>query len=107
MKKNIRDFLKYLEKETPITVDLSTISPTIKTVNSINYPIYVNVLGINEGTLGLAIISCGCKNCKNIAGLEVLYGKNGGHVLDAELVKQQIKSAIPAMPVQIRNVDEE
>ena len=107
MKKNVRDFLNYLEKETSISIDLSTISPTIKTVNTTNNPICVNVVGINHGTLGMTVISCGCKNCKNIICVEVLFGKNGGEISDAEFVKEQIKSAVPAMPVEIRNVDDD
>lgn len=107
MKRKVKDFLKYLKIKTSINVDLSTISPTIKTVNSINYPIQVNVVAINDGIMGLAIISCGCQNCKIVLGLEVLYGKNGSEINDAEFVKKQIKSAVPAMPVQIRNVDDE
>ena len=106
MKKNVKDFLKYLEMETSITIDLSTISPTQKTVNSINYPIYVNVVAINGGTLGLVVISCGCKNCNNITGLDILYGKNGSELFDAEFVKKQIKSAVPTMPVTISLVDD-
>lgn len=107
MKKNVRDFLLYIEKETSINVDLSTVSKTHKTVNSINYPIHVNVVGINKGLMGLAVISCGCKNCKNITGIEVLYGQNGSEIIDAQIVKKQIKSAVPAMQIQIRNVDDD
>lgn len=107
MKKNVRDFLNYLEKETSITIDLTTISPTQKLRNSINQPILINVLGINQGTLGLAVMSCGCKNCKNVIGVGVLYGQNGSELSDAEFVKSQIKSAAPAMQVEIRLVDED
>lgn len=107
MRKNVRDFLKYLESDTSITVDLSTTSKTQKTVNSINYPILVNVVGINDGKLGLAVITCGCQNCKNICGVEVLYGKNGSDISDAQLVKEQIKTAVPAMQVEIRLIDDD
>jgi hypothetical protein len=106
MKKNVKDFLKYLEKETSITFDLLTISPTQKLCNSINQPIHINVLGINDGQLGLTVISCGCKKCKNIIGIEVLFGENGGELYDAVIVQNQLKIAVPTMPVKIRNVDE-
>ena len=106
MKKNKKDFLKYIEKETSITIDLTTISPTQKTVNSVNQPILINVLGINQGTLGLAVMSCGCKNCKNVIGVDVLYGQNGSELNDAEFVKKQIKSAVPSIQVELRDVKE-
>ena len=106
MKKNVRDFLKYLEKETSITFDISTISPTQKLLNSMNRPVLINVLGINEGSLGLTVLSCGCKRCKNIIGVEVLYGKNEGELYDAQIVQNQIRVAVPSMPVELRNVNE-
>ena len=107
MKKNIKDFLRYLEKETVITVDLETISPTQRIVNSFNRPIHINVVGINEGTMGLVVFSCGCKNCKKLTGIEILYGQNGSEINDAKIVRNQIKSVVPSIPVEIRLVDEE
>jgi hypothetical protein len=106
MKKNVKDFLNYLEKETTITFDVSTISPTQRLRNSINRPVLINVLGINECKLGLTIISCGCKNCKEIISVEILYGENGSELLDAQKVKNQLKTAIPSMSVELRNVKE-
>ena len=106
MKKNVKDFLKYIEKETSITVDLRTVSPTQKLRNSINQPILINVLGINQGTLGLAVMSCGCKKCKNVIGVEVLYGANAGELSHAKSVQNQIKSAVPSIEVELRNVNE-
>jgi len=64
MKKNVKDFLKYIEKETSISFDLSTISPTQKMRDSVKRPILINVVAINNGTLGLTVISCGCINAK-------------------------------------------
>lgn len=106
MKKNVKDFLRYLEMETDITVDLTTLSPSEKLVSSINRPIDVNVVNINEGTMGLAIFSCGCKNCKELTGMEIIYGENGSELSDAEIVKKQINTIVPAIPVEIRCVDE-
>ena len=106
MKKNVKDFLKYIEKETSITIDLTTISPTQKIVNSVNQPILINVLGINQGTLGLAVMSCGCKNCKNVMGVEVLYSANAGELSHAQIVQDQIKSAVPSIQVELRDVKE-
>jgi hypothetical protein len=106
MKKNVKDFLKYLEKETSITIDLTTASPTEKIYNSINQPVLINVLGINQGKLGLAVISCGCKNCKNVISVEVLYGANAGEFTHAKSVQNKIKSVVPTIEVKLRNVNE-
>jgi len=106
MKKNVIAFLKYLEKETDITVDLTTISPTEKLVSSINRDIDVNVADINEGTMGLVVFSCGSKNSKKLTGMEIIYGNNGSELCDAEIVKDQINRVVPEIPVEIRCVDE-
>ena len=104
MKKNVKEFLKYLEMETSITVDLSTASPTRKGFNINNQPICVNVVGIYDGAFGLAVYACGCKNCKKIVGVEVLYCCNEIES-DALDVKNQIEMAVTSVPVEIRLVD--
>jgi hypothetical protein len=107
MKKHVKDFLKYLEKETSITFELSTASPTQKIHNCKNQLIHINVLGINKGTLGLTVISCGCKKCKQIIGVEILYGAYENELPTALYVKNQIEKAVPTMPVDLRNVLED
>lgn len=107
MKKHVKDFIKYLEKETSVTFELSTVSPTQTLRNSKNQPVHINVLGINEGTLGLTVISCGCKKCKQIIGVEILYGVNENELPEALYVKNQIEKAVPTMPVDLRNVLED
>ena len=107
MKKHVKDFLRYIEKETSVTFELSTVSPTQTFRNCKNQPVHINVLGINEGTLGLAVISCGCKRCKQIIGVEILYGSNGNEFSDALNVKNQIEMAVPTLPVELRNVTED
>ena len=104
MKKNVKHFLNFLEKETSITFDLSTISPTQKLRNSIKQPVLINVLAINEGKLGLAVISCGCKSCKEIIGVEILWREHGMELCDALNVLYQIKTAVPTISVELRNV---
>ncbi len=106
MKKNVKYFLNFLEKETSITFDLSTISPTQKLRNSINQPVLINVLAINEGTLGLAVISCGCKSCNEIIGVEILWREHGMELCDALNVQYQIKTAVPTISVELRNAKE-
>jgi len=106
MKKNIKDFITYLEKETPITFDLSSVSPTQKLRNAFNQPIRINVFSINYGLLGLTIISCGCKSCKEIIGVEILYGPLPSEFYDAKTVQKQIRDAVPSLSVELRNVNQ-
>jgi hypothetical protein len=106
MKKNVKEFINYLEKETTITFDLSSVSPTQKLRNAINQPIRINVFSINYGLLGLAIISCGCKSCKEIIGVEILYGPLTSEYYDAKNVQSQIKAAVPSLSVELRNVNQ-
>lgn len=104
MLKKVKHFLNYLENETSITCDFSTISPTQKIKNHINQPILINVLGINERTFGLAVVRCGCKKCKNIIGVEILYREKFSEEDEARIIQNQIKSAIPSLQVEVRNV---
>lgn len=106
MKKNVKDFINYLAKETTITFDLSTISPTQRIRNAINRPVLINILGINYGSLGLTIISCGCKSCKEIIGVEILYGALPSEFYDAKSVQSQIRAAVPSISVEVRNVNQ-
>jgi len=106
MKKNVKDFLNYLEKETSISVDAPSILPTKKFHDSINQRILVNLLSINQHTLGMAVICSGSKNSKNITGVEVLYGVNYGELSYAESIQQQIMSTVPSIQVELRDVKE-
>jgi hypothetical protein len=65
----------------------------------------INVLGINEGTFGIAIVRCGCKKCKNVIGVEILYRGINSEEDEAKNIQKQIKTAIPSLQVEIRNVD--
>jgi len=106
MKKHIKAFLNYLEKETSITMNLTNVSPTQKLLNRIDEPICINVLSINGDTLGLAVVSCGCKKCKKVISVKVLYGANSGELSLARNVQCQIIDAIPDIEVELRNVNE-
>jgi hypothetical protein len=104
MRKNVKDFLNYLEKETSITIDFTTASPTRKLRNSIDQPILLVVLGINKGTLGLRVISCGCKNCNKVIGIEILHRGFAGELSNAKRVQNEIMSIVPEIDVAVRNV---
>jgi hypothetical protein len=102
MNKKLKDFLNYLESETSIIYDLSTISPTQNLMDSEDRPICVNVLGINNGTFGLAVISCNCNECKDIIGAEVLY-IDESEFHEAQNIQSKIQNAFPSIPVGLRN----
>jgi len=106
MNKKLKDFLYYLETETSITYDLSTISPTQKLIDPEDKPICVNVLGINNGAFGLAVISCNCNECKDIVGAEVLYVTES-EFHEAQNIQSMIQNAFPSIPVGLRNSTED
>jgi hypothetical protein len=106
MNKKLKDFLNYLESETSIIYDLSTISPTQNLMDSEDKPICVNVLGINNGTFGLAVISCNCNECKDIIGAEVLY-IDESEFHEAQYIQKMIRDVFPSIQVGLRNSTED
>jgi hypothetical protein len=101
LNKKLKDFLNYLASETSITYDLSTISPTQILRNSEDKPICINVLGINNGTFGLTIISCNCNECKDIIGAEVLY-IHETEFYKAQYIQKMIQNVFPFIQVGLR-----
>jgi hypothetical protein len=106
MNKKLKEFLYYLETETSITYDLSTISPTQKLKDSEDKPICVNVLGINNGAFGLTVITCDCKECKNVIEVEVLY-VDESEFHEAQNIQSMIQNAFPLIPVGLRSTEED
>ena len=106
MNKKLKDFLKYLASETSISYDLSTISPTQKFMYSEDEPVCVNVLGFNNGTFGLAVISCNCNECKDIIGTEVLY-IDESEFYEAQYFQKMIQDVFPSIKVGVRNSTED
>ena len=106
MNKKLKDFLNYLESETSIIYDLSTISPTQNLMDSEDKPICVNVMGINNGTFGLAVISCNCNECKDIIGAEVLY-IDESEFHEAQYIQKMIQDVFPSIQVGLRNSTED
>jgi hypothetical protein len=104
MKKNVRDFINYLIKETTITVDIPINTTTQKERNIKNQPVHINVLGIKDGTLGIAILSCGHKSCKEIIGVEILWHDQGIEFCNAVAIQNEIRTALPSLSVELRNV---
>jgi len=99
MKKHIIDFLNQLEKETPITLDFSTIKPTEKIFYKPNDPIDIDTITI-DGKMALCVYSCGCENCKNITGIQIFYG-HSSELKDAETAMNYIKKVAPKIRVEL------
>ena len=104
MKKNVKDFLNYIEKETSIAIDLTTASSTQKFSNLIGKPVLVDVVGINKSTLRLVVKSCGCKNCNNVICIDILHGDHAGELSHAKRFMNEIKSIVPTIDVTLTNV---
>jgi hypothetical protein len=99
MKKHIKDFLNHLVKETPITIDFSTIKPTGKLFYTPNDPIDIDTIVI-DGKMALCVYSCGCENCKNITGMQIFYG-HSSELNDAETAMNYIKTVAPIIRVEL------
>jgi hypothetical protein len=101
MNKKLLDFLNYLASQTSVIYDLSTISPTQNLRDSEDKPVYVNILGINNGTFGLAVISCNCNECKDIIGAEILY-IDESEFYEAQFIQEMIQNVFPFIQVGLR-----
>ena len=73
MKKYTRDFLFNLENKTTIKFDWSNLKPTEKYVQQNNQAVEADTMLINKKLITI-VISCGCKTCKEVIGLQIFYG---------------------------------
>ena len=64
MKKHVKQFLAFLQKETNLLIESSSNSRTEKFINQYGDPINVDTT-IIDGKMALLIYSCGHKRCKN------------------------------------------
>jgi hypothetical protein len=106
MRKKVKELIGFLEKETPITFNVDSISATRKLISKSKEQIQLNVLSINGGTLGLTICTKSSKNLERVVGLEVLYHDNDV-LVDAQIAQSILAKALPKMPVYIQNSSNE
>lgn len=100
MKKTVKDLIKFLEKETTISFDLSRVSPEREIRNQYNEPFHIIIIDINNGSLGLAISTCACNKCNRIIQLNVIY--DGDNLLiSAKKVQNQLLKVLQKIPVEI------
>lgn len=103
MKKYTRDFLFNLENKTTIKFDWSNLKPTEKYVQQNNQAVEADTMLINKKLITI-VISCGCKTCKEVIGLQIFYGLGESSLIDAETVMNQIKIVAPMIPIELYNL---
>jgi len=104
--KLVIDFLNYLEKETVLRFDMSTLSGISAMVTreveelktTITMPADFYNLTITNLSLTMNIRFCPCQNCNKIAYVElIIFGKDEiGNAINA---KSQINTSVPDLPV--------
>jgi hypothetical protein len=109
MKKNVKNFLNYLDEEIQIKPELENCSPRQKIDGYFSKKehkksaIYVNVVPIKESCLALAVFTCEC--CNKIGGVEILYHNKETKKL-AKTTLNQINNVVFDIPINLRNVKE-
>ena len=104
MKKNVKEFIKKIEVETSIRFNPEVSEPTYFFYGALNQPLISDTIGIDNGSLLVMIISCGCKKCKEIVNIEIFYGLGGNGSMEAEDVKTQINTIAPKIPITLNNL---
>jgi hypothetical protein len=102
MKKHVKEFLNYLEKETMLQIESLPFFKTTKFFNRYGNPINADEVVIN-GEMTLLVHSCGCNQCKQIIGMQLFY-RHSSKLVDAEDVMMKIKKIVPTIPIVL--VDE-
>ena len=105
--KSILDFLKYLEKETPISFDMSTLSGVYEWVTStvdgltISMPAEFYTLNVTNYRMAMILRYCPCECCHKVVYVELLINDRDTEFVNANIVMRHIKKAVPDMPVYI------
>jgi hypothetical protein len=105
--KSFLDFLKYLEKETPIRIDMSSLSGVWAWVTStvdgltISMPAEFYTLNITNYRMEMVLRYCPCEYCHKVVYVELQINDRDPEFVYANIVMRQIKKAVPDMPVYI------
>ncbi len=99
MRKHVKDFINFLEKETTLPIDSTIQSTTERFFNSYGDPVNVDTAVI-DNKMALRVFSCGHRKCKNITGLQIFYG-HSSDLSDAEIAMLMIKQAVPKIPIEL------
>jgi hypothetical protein len=105
--KLVLDFLKYLEKETPIRLDLSTltgefawVTSTIKGI-TVSMPAEFYTVNVTNYQLAMELRYCPCEDCNKIVYVELIIEDRDQESINANIVRRHINKAVPDMRVYI------
>jgi hypothetical protein len=109
--KIVIDFLNYLEKETTLRFDMSTLSGIFAIVTcdveelktTISMPAEFYKLIITNFSLTMNLRFCPCENCNKIAYVELIIFGKGYEINNAIKAMDQINAIVPDIPVHIIN----
>jgi hypothetical protein len=105
--KTVLDFLNYLEKETPIKFDMSTLiglwAWVTKTINetTISMPAEFYTLNITNYPMVMYLRYCPCEYCHEVVYVQLFSQSNEVGNWNAHFVMEHIKKAVPEMIVYI------
>jgi hypothetical protein len=107
--KLVLDFLIYLEKETPIRFDLSTltgewtwVTSTIKGI-TVSMPAEFYTVNVTNYQLTMELRYCPCKYCHKVVYVELIIDDRDPESINANIVRRHINKAVPDMTVYIIN----
>ncbi len=103
MKKKIETFLRYLEAEGNIGINLTNLLAPLKFTDSNGVKIRMDSILIGNPPCFFNITSSINKGEKKIIGLEILYGNERAYI-EATDIQKKIKSVIPSIPVEIKHL---
>jgi hypothetical protein len=103
----VLDFLNKLEKETPVRLDLSTLTGIwamgIPVINEI--PVWMPKefysLKITNFPMEMHLKFCPCKYCHRVEHVELYIGRNDDEISNANYVMERIKKVAPDLRVYI------
>jgi hypothetical protein len=97
MKKHVKEFVNFLEKETLLQFESLPSFTTPKYLNRDGNLINADEVVIN-GKMTLCVHSCGCNQCNQIIGMQLFYG-HSSDLVDAEDIMVKIKKVVPTIPI--------
>jgi len=111
MENKVSDFLSYVEKETEISIDFSSIEITgyseslnvedIDTIDSLTNTTYLAKISIKSHPLILTLECCSTQTCEQIVHIELLTLKGSNDFVAGAIVQYQLYSVAPDIPVYI------
>jgi hypothetical protein len=105
--KIVLDFLDYLEKETPIRFEMSTLSGVYTWVTStvdgltISMPAEFYTLDITNYHMAMVLRYCPCEYCHKVVDVKLLISGKDTEVSYSKIVMEYINKTVPDIKVYI------